>query len=67
MEPLLRLRVVASKQDNPWLDEDIVARPGVCIKMAPAYSLADLDRDEYALSSVRGSVRAILRHIRERR
>jgi len=64
MSPLLRLRVIATKEDNPWLPEDVGTRPGVCIKMASGYTLADLDVEQTAISDAKNGARAIVMRLR---
>lgn len=59
----LRLRVVASKEDNPWLPEDVVSRPGGCIKVSPGYTLADVAPDMPEQDAKNGA-RAIVKLLR---
>lgn len=55
----LRLRLVATKEDNPWLPEDLQVKSGL---MCPPPRSAT---ETLTLEMVRGMARALLHRLRE--
>ena len=64
MKHELRLRVSATVEDNPWLPEDVLAIPGLCIKLEPGARLSDVVLDiEWPEHEARMGARAIVRRL----